>query len=272
MSVNRIAYWDLNTSSWLRLGTSASNGTNLQVYSLALDTSNNRLYVGGNFTTTSDATTTGLLANYVAYWNVATSRWTQMGGTTATTNGTNALVSALAFDSSKNAFIGGNFTKTSTTAKDTSANYGIIWTPSTSSWTNLGAELYNNGIRDGSCNALALDSSNQRLYVGGSFTIVNDTSNVSLSANRIAYWNLNTSTWSGLGTTVSANNGTIGQVYSLALDTSNNRLYVGGNFTATNDATTASQIANYIAYWNVATSRWIQMGGSTSITTITDCP
>jgi hypothetical protein len=138
--------------------------------------------VGGNFTSTSDATTTGLLANYVAYWNVETSRWIQMGGTTATTNGTNALVSALALDFSKNAFLGGNFTKASTTAGDISANYGIVWTPSTANWSNLGAALYRNGLTDGSCNALALDSSNQRIYVGGSFTTVKYSSNVLLSS------------------------------------------------------------------------------------------
>jgi hypothetical protein len=261
LSANRIAYWDLNTSSWSRLGTSASNGTNAYVDSLELDTSNNRLYVGGNFTTTSDATTSLQTANYIAYWNVATSRWIQMGGST---NGTNALVSALALDSSKNVFIGGNFTKSSTTSGDTSANYGIVWSPSTSSWTNLGDKYNSNGLVDGSCITMTLDSSNQRLYVGGSFTNVKDFSNTLLSANRIAYWNLNTSRWLGLGTTVSANNGTNAQVNALALDTSNNRVYVGGNFTSTSDATTSLQTANYIAYWNVATTRWTQMGGSTN--------
>jgi hypothetical protein len=262
LSANRIAYWDLNTSSWSILGTSASNGTNAYVDSLELDTSNNRVYVGGNFTSTSDATTTGLLANYVAYWNVETSRWIQMGGTTATTNGTNALVSALALDFSKNAFLGGNFTKASTTAGDISANYGIIWSPSTTNWRNLGATYYRNGLTDGSCNALALDSNNQQLYVGGSFTTVKDSSNSSLSANRIACWNLNTSSWSGLGTTSSTGNGVDASVNALAFDSVNSALYVGGNFKKMSDANNIDQSANYIAYWDVYSSAWRQLGGT----------
>jgi hypothetical protein len=236
----------------------ANNGTNGEIYSFSLDTSNNRLYVGGNFTTTSDATSSQM-TNYVAYWDVSNTKWTQMGGTT---NGTNALVSALALDQSKNAFLGGNFTKASTTAGDTSANYGIVWTPSTSNWSNLGVELYRNGLVDGSCNALALDSSNQRLYVGGSFTRVKDVSNISLSANRIAYWNLNTSAWSGLGTTVSANNGLDGSCNAITFDSSYTRVYVGGNFRKVSDSAKIDQSANYVAYWDVANSIWTKLGAT----------
>jgi hypothetical protein len=267
VTANSVAIYSITNSTYYPVGNyiiGPNNGTNGQVYSFSLDTSNNRLYAGGNFTSTSDSTTSSQTANYIAYWNIATSRWTQMGGSTSTTNGTNALVSALALDQSKNAFLGGNFTKASTTAGDTSANYGIVWTPSTANWSNLGVGLYRNGLTDGSCIALSLDSSNQRIYVGGSFTRVRDTSNVSLSANRIAYWDLNTSSWSILGTT--ASNGTNAYVDSLELDTSNNRVYVGGNFTSTSDATTASQSANYVVYWNIATGRWIQMGGTTATT------
>jgi hypothetical protein len=213
--------------------------------------------VGGNFTSTSDATTASQSANYVVYWDVSNSKWTQMGGST---NGTNSLVTALALDFSKNAFIGGNFTRASTTAGDTYVNNGIIWSPSTSNWAVLGG--IQTGL-DGSCNAFALDSSNSRLYVGGNFKKVSDSSQTSSkSANYIAYWDISNSLWKQLGTTDVSRNGLDNLCNALALDSSNSRLYVGGNFKKVSDASQIDQSANYIAYWDVLNSLWKQLGGT----------
>jgi hypothetical protein len=235
------------------------------VYSLAFDNSNNRLYVGGNFTKASDASQSDQPANYVAYLNTSNSLWVELGGSTSTTNGTNAIVNALALDASKNAFIGGNFTKINTVAGDVSKNYGIIWNPSTNNWQSIGSN--GNGFLDGSCIALDLDSSNQRLYIGGSFTKVNDSSNILLNTNRVAYWNLRTNTFNALGSnTDPSRNGTNATVNSLAFDSTNNRVYVGGNFTKVSDSSQIDQSANYVAYWDATNSLWGELGGSTSTT------
>lgn len=67
-------------------------------------------------------------------------------------------------------------------------------------------------------NVFAYDSTNSRLYVGGTFTAIG-----TVFANRIAQWD--GSTWSALGSGV----GGSGTAVS-ALAVSGSALYVGGNF------------------------------------------
>jgi len=269
LSVNCVAYWDITNSVWKTLGgtTRTTNGLDGSCNALAFDSSNNRLYVGGNFRKVSDLSKADQSANYVAFWDASNSLWGQMGGSTTTTNGFDGSVNALALDSNRNVFIGGNFTKASLSSGDISANKGIIWTPSTSKWTNLGAGLYQNGVIDLSVNALALDETNQRVYVGGSFSRVRDSSNASIIANRIAYFSLNTSSWNALGSnTDPSKNGLDGSCNALAFDQTNKRLYVGGNFRKVHDTSKIDQSANYVAFWDVSNSLWGQMGGSTTTT------
>jgi hypothetical protein len=99
--------------------------------------------------------------------------------------------------------------------------------------------------------ALALDSSNQVVYVGGTFGYVSDISNtVALYAKQVAKWNLGTSTWSQFGNTTY--NGTNNFVYALALDSSNQALYVGGDFTTVQDVSnTIALSAKYVAKWAI---------------------
>jgi hypothetical protein len=102
------------------------------------------------------------------------------------------------------------------------------WNSSTQRWRRLGT-IASNGL-DGSCNAMVLDSSNNRLYVGGNFKKANDTLNTDLSVNCVAYWDITNSLWKTLGGTTRTTNGLDGSCNALAFDSSNNRLYVGGNF------------------------------------------
>jgi N-acetylneuraminic acid mutarotase len=70
-------------------------------------------------------------------------------------------------------------------------------------------------------NALAVSGNN--VFVGGEFTTAG-----SITANRVARYNLTTNTWSSLGT--GAQNGVSGGVGALAIDGSG-KVYVGGFFT-----------------------------------------
>jgi len=263
LSTNRVAYWDIASSKWYRLGDANGNGVGATAKRMALDTSNNYLYVGGNFTTVSSSSSQkDISANYVARWNILTNTWTQLGGTTKITNGVGNAIRTIDLDMSKNLYLGGEFTKVSKTAGDISANYGVIWKPSTNDWSLLGGNGIFNGVTDGSCIALALDPSNQRLYVGGSFTKVRDISNALLSANRIAYWNLNTSTWTGIGTTDASKNGIDGSCNAIVFDSSYTRVYVGGAFRKVSDSVKIDQSVNNVAYWDVSNSIWGKLGAS----------
>ena len=259
---NNIARWNFGSSTWSQFGNTTYNGTNSAVNVLELDASNQALYVGGGFTTVQDiSNTVALSANRVAKWNLGTSTWSQFGNTTY--NGTSGSVQALAFDSSNQVlYVGGTFTtvqdilNTSLTARRVAK-----WNLGTSTWSQFG-NTASNGT-DNNVLALALDSSNQALYVGGLFTTVQDISNTTpLSANRVAKWNIGTSTWSQFGNTTY--NGAGGTVNALALDASNQALYVGGNFTTVQDlSNTVALSAKYVAKWNLGTSTWSQFGNTT---------
>jgi len=90
--------------------------------------------------------------------------------------------------------------------------------------------------------------SGDNLYVGGAFTTAGG-----ISANRVAVWNITTSTWSSLGSGV---NGDVKTIYA---DPTGN-IYVGGSFTS------AGGVANTngIARWNSVLSTWFAMGTGVS--------
>ena len=218
-----IAKW--NGSVWSVLGTTAANGTSSTVYAIAID-SNNNIYVGGLFSYVNytGSATGSTVANNIAKWSG--SSWTTLGtGTTSTGNGTNAIVYALAIDSSNNVYVGGNFTSVYNNAT-TSAYYIAKW--SGSSWTTLGTGTTSTGNgTNGAVFALAIDSNNN-VYVGGSFTIVDSSSSI-IFANFIALWN--NVNWTSIG---GPNNGYINGLSSSfstnkrSLTLYNNNIYVNG--------------------------------------------
>jgi hypothetical protein len=269
--VNKIAAWNANTSTWSALGTAGTTNNGItsassSVYALAYDTTNRRLYVGGSFSKVADAVNgTGLNANNIVYWNISTSRWIRFGnGTTTTNQGVNNTVYALALDTSNNKlYVTGAFTTAYNSTGNTSASRIIIWNVLTSTWSVLGSAAQN-GL-GGTGTAMLYDGSNQRLYVGGDYTNVSDATQLNLSANRVAYWDILGSKWYQLGNS-SGNGAANGSVSRMALDTSNNYLYIGGTFTTLNSSTQTSLSANRIARWNILTSTWTQLGGTTSAT------
>ncbi len=109
-------------------------------------------------------------------------------------------------------------------------------------WSSLGRGV---GGRGRIVNALAIFDND--LYVGGSFTEVDDT----IPANNIAKWNRATKTWSTLNT--NGENGVNATIMTLVAH--KNELYAGGSFTIAGGAKT-----NHIAIWNSSTETWTPMG------------
>ena len=214
---NYIAIW--NGSTWATLGI----GTSGTVFAIAIDSLGN-VYVGGEFTSAG-----GAPANYIAKYAPSTNIWTPLG---TGTNGTNAIVHAIAIDSLDNVYVGGDFTS----AGGNPAYRIAIWDAINSTWTPLGSGT-NSAVR-----SIAIDSSNNYVYVGGDFTSAGGA-----SANHIAIWN--GSTWTTLGT------GTNNVVRSIAINSSNNYVYAGGDFTSAGGAS-----ANRIANWDAINSTWTTLG------------
>ncbi|MCU0515382.1 MAG: DUF4347 domain-containing protein [Oscillatoria sp. Prado101] len=154
-----IRKWD--GSSWSPLG-----GMNGSVNALAL--SGDRLYAGGNFTTTG-----GVSANNIAVWDG--SNWSPLG------SGTDNSVSALALSGDR-LYAGGDFSA----AGGVSANYIAMWDGR--NWSPLGSGT------DSSVWAIALRG--DRLYAGGCFPTAGG-----VSANSIAMWD--GSSWFPLSSGVS---------------------------------------------------------------------
>jgi hypothetical protein len=263
-TVSYIATWDISNNSWEPFGNSSYYGTSSSVFSLALDSVNDKLYVGGGFTTVSDAyTSNGVLsAKYVAQWDLSINRWNPLGNSTY--NGTNTIVRSLAFDSSNNQlYVGGQFetVQDATNTSGLSANNVAIWDISNNVWRQLGNSAYNG--TNSSVRALTLDSSNNQLYVGGEFLSTQDTTNtVALPTYHVARWDITNNIWRQLGS--GSTNGTNADVNILTMDVSNNQLYVGGEFTTVQDTTnTVNLSANYVARWDITNNVWRQLGNTT---------
>jgi hypothetical protein len=111
-SVNSIAIYDTSVNYITTAGSVLQNGVNGAVNTFYNDTSNQIVYIGGNFTTASDTSIVNLSTKYIASWNNITQRWIQFG--LDASNGTNNTVNTIANYSSNNyLFVWGNFTITS---------------------------------------------------------------------------------------------------------------------------------------------------------------
>jgi trimeric autotransporter adhesin len=109
----------------------------------------------------------------------------------------------------------------------------------------------------GEIRALAIDRQGN-VYVGGAFRAVGGISTV---VNNIVQYNVQTNSWSALGT--GANNGVsfaglIGGVHALAVD-GQGRVYVGGDFTQAGGVS-----ANNVARFDPATNSWSALGAGVS--------
>ncbi|MEK7674551.1 MAG: immunoglobulin-like domain-containing protein [Verrucomicrobiota bacterium] len=199
-----VAKWDGN--HWSALGSGVSGSVN----ALAIDSAGN-VYAGGIFSTTGGHE---VAVNHIAKWNG--NHWSALGS--GMSDPIRAEVRALAFDSSDNLYVGGDFN----TAGEVNANSIAKWDGS--NWWAVGAGM------DSTVLALAVDNADN-VYAGGMFSTAGG-----FGASGVAKWD--GSNWSALGSGVN-----FLSVRALAVDGVGN-VYASGNFAA------GTSIIGKIAKWN----------------------
>ncbi len=178
-------------------------------------------YVGGNFSSVTDKDGVVHARNNLAQID-------GKGNVMAWHPDLNGAVRALVYDGLNNRlYVGGDFTQVNVAADTQNRDYLAAFdtTVDLDSDTNWNPDL--NGI----VRALALDSANDRLYVGGDFTRVN-VAGANLLRNRIVEFDVAALVDSPTIWNPDVNN----TVRALAFDLLNNRLYAGGDFTQVNVA------------------------------------
>ena len=227
VTYNRLIKYTPSTNTF---STMVGNGiTNGQVESLYYDSTNNRLYVGGSFT----APQTRVFYVDIATPGTAVAMGTGVAGT-----------SVQVFTVLNNiVYVGGNFTSAggaAGTAHLAKFSGGV--------WSSVGTSSLNNIVQGLSTYTTGGVS---YLYIGGSFTSLGG-----VQMNRCAVYNINTNTWSPLGT-AGTNNGVSanGTNVSTVLTVGSNIYYVGyfGNGTNGNGTVVGSPA---LIRWNTATSLW----------------
>jgi hypothetical protein len=146
-------------------------------------------------------------------------------------------------------YVVGDFTDA---ANIPAADYVAKWNGS--SWSALGS----NGAGDGSLNNIVygIAVSGTDLYVGGSFSNVNNNGTILTAADHIAKWN--GTNWSALGSNGAGSGSINSTVQTVAVSGSN--VYVGGNFTNVNNGGVVIPEADYIAKWDGA--NWSALGSN----------
>ena len=225
--LNCVAKFNVTTSTWSPLGVGLENA----VFALTTDLDGN-IIAGGYFSQTSDHSVTGL--NNISKFNVTTSTWETLSV------GLDGQVYALTIDLDGNIIAGGVFAQTS----DHSVELNNIakFNVTTSTWEPLSVGL------NGYVYSLTIDLDGN-IIAGGTFT---QTSDNSVELNKIAKFNVTTSTWEPLD--VGLNN----VVNALTIDLDGN-IIAGGAFTQTSDGSVTG--LNNIAKFNVTTSTWGILGG-----------
>ncbi len=137
------------------------------------------------------------------------------------------------------------------------ANYIVRYEPATGTWTPLGSGG-GNGLNGSVSSLLLVD---RVLYVTGSFSEANFGD--SISANRVAKFDLDTWEWSALGS--GAGNGLDSYVYEVVMAVDGG-IYFGGEFTQANVGEPVA--VNGIARWDPDHGVWSALPGSDVIGTV----
>ncbi len=239
--IDYLARWD--GSQWHPVGNQNQiyGALNDTVYALATDGVN--LYVGGSFTYAYNNGVWLPTADYVARWDGTT--WYAMQTNGAGQGSLNGTVYALAVSGS-NVYAGGSFTNVNNNGVVIpEADYLAVFNGT--DWASVGSGGAGVGSLNGQVRALLLDGSN--LYVGGTFTNVNNAGTVIAEADYIAKWD--GANWSALGNMAALSN----TVYSLAKN--GNDLYVGGIFNVI-----GIPGADRIAKFDTQAATWSAVGGA----------
>lgn len=201
---NRLAAFDLDTGA----ATAWDPNIGGNVLSMALDTENNILYIGGSFTTVNNGVTT---RNRIAAIDTATGTATDWNP-----NATSGQVNSMVLDETT-LYVGGTFTNIGGSARNRLA--ALDTTTDTSNATSFDPNV------GSTVTVIALDAEENILYAGGAFSAVN---NGGAARNRIAAFDTTTAT---NNVVAGFNPDAGGNVSALALDTANDLVYAGGAFT-----------------------------------------
>jgi len=235
---DKIAKWD--GTNWSAFGSNgAGDGSiNNDIYAVAVSGSD--VYVGGSFTDVNNNGTVLGAADYIAKWDGT--NWSALGSNGAGNGSLSWVVYALAVSGS-NVYVGGAFSNVNNNGTVLGAADRIAKWDGTN-WSALGS----NGAGDGSLNneVVALAVSGNDVYVGGSFTDVNNNGTVLGAADKIAKWD--GTNWSALGSNGSGNGSLNSNVTALAVSGSD--VYVGGWFDNVNNNGTVLGAADYVAKWD----------------------
>ena len=180
--------------------------------------------------------------------------WSALGSNGVGGGSLNYYVYALAVSGS-DLYVGGSFTNVNNGGTTlTAADYIAKWDGT--NWSALGSGSSGNGSLNSFVYALAVSGSD--LYVGGSFTDVNNGGTTLSAADYVAKWD--GTNWSALGSS-GPNSGSLNSyVYALAVSGTN--LYVGGDFSNVNNSGTTLTAADYIAKWDG--TNWSALGSGSS--------
>ncbi|MCC5866113.1 MAG: delta-60 repeat domain-containing protein [Wenzhouxiangella sp.] len=214
-------------------------GCNGQINDLA-EGPDGRIYVGGAFSECG-----GVAVANVAVYDPGANSWQALDGNGG--NGVDGLVNALAFYQGQ-LYVGGNFQQTAA-AEPIAANRLARWDPVSESWFALETAT-GNGV---SGQVHALLTHGNELVIGGDFFSANVGDPVTVQ--YVVRWD--GETW----VTLASPDGGYGTTNTVrALASSNEALYVGGEFTAVNfGGTDSSFVARRIARWN-STQGWSALG------------
>jgi hypothetical protein len=208
VSRNGVAHINFNSGNstyTLDATFNSGSGFNNSVQALFYDNLNNKIYVGGNFTSYN-----GVTRNRIARLNADGSLDTAF----APTLGFDNFVQALFFDGVNSVlYAGGAFTTFNGTTRNRIAAINTDG--------SLNTAFNPSGGFDNTVSAITFDALNNKLYVGGFFTTFN-----AVSRNRIVRINNDGS----LDTNFTPGTGFDNSVLSLAYDSITTKLYVGGSY------------------------------------------
>ena len=229
-----------NGSSWSSVGSSSvSYG---QIWTLLIN--NGLLYAGGEHVSTGSL---GTGSAYISKFDIASSTWSKLS------DGLNDFVYTISVDKINNKiYAGGRFTTSSNTTAAPVYSTIVAWNGT--NFYPLGSGLrYNTTYSNASITTITAASRNTNgdIYIGGVFTGLNQSSNISSTYN-LAKWDSVNNSWSLI-----VNGTTNGNINAMEFDNSGN-LYVGGSFT-----TISGISANYIAKYTVSNGSWSTLGTGT---------
>ena len=228
VQAQNIAAYYIQQNRWVNLG----EGLNRECTTLYFDENEEKLYAGGSFTQSGSQP-----LHYVGIYDLATNTWKPLNN--GELNGPCRSLLKVEND----LYLGGLFTHAGMGHSEIYVSYLAHYNLETSSWSSLSGGL------QGYCNTLAYDPTEKALYVGGTFTSVGEREKAE-DAHHVAKYYLEHQRWDTMV------QGVNNVVHSLCFDTTNNCLYVGGNFTSTHDG---NIVVNRIVRYDPYNQKWIPL-------------